>query len=136
MMNAQLFTNQEAALLNADAYLRSEGLEEVISPRRLVQKVNLNTTFHADFGNHAYMVVELGNTISQELRANADALQAKRDEKIAKLQAELDSLMNASSSLPATKVDVIVTSTPVEVKSMMAQEEQVLVGSRDFTQGE
>ena len=46
MMNAQLFTNQEAALLNADAYLRSAGLDEVISPRRLVQKVNLNTTFH------------------------------------------------------------------------------------------
>jgi len=128
MMNAQLFTNQEAALLNADAYLRSVGLEEVISPRRLVQKVNLNTTFHADFGNHAYMVVELGNTVFQELQANADALQAKRDEKIAKLQAELDSLMNASSSLPATKVDVIVSSTPIEVKSMLAQEEQVLQG--------
>lgn len=117
MMNAQLFTNQEAALLNADAYLRSEGLEEVISPRRLVQKVNLNTTFHADFGNHAYMVVELGSSVLQELRLSSEELQAKRDEKIAKLQAELDSLMNASRSLPSTKVDVTVSSTPVEVKT-------------------
>ena len=120
MMNAQLFTNQEAALLNADAYLRSVGLDEVISPRRLVQKVNLNTTFHADFGNHAYMVVELGSVVRGELQATADSLQAKRNEKIAKLQAELKTLMDASSavsSLPAPKVDVTVSSAPVEVKT-------------------
>ncbi len=78
MMNAQLFTNQEAALLNADAYLRSAGLDEVISPRRLVQKVNLNTTFHTDFGNHAYMVLELGASVLQELQAELKVLQAPR----------------------------------------------------------
>ena len=110
MMNAQLFTNQEAALLNADAYLRSAGLDEVISPRRLVQKVNLNTTFHTDFGNHAYMVLELGATVLQELQANADTLQAKRDEKIAKLQAELKVLQAPRVATPPTeKVEVTIT---------------------------
>lgn len=110
MMNAQLFTNQEAALLNADAYLRTTGLEEVISPKRLVQKVNLNTTFHTDFGNHAYMVVELGATTLQELHADANALQAKRDLKIAKLQAELKVLQTPRVATPTTpKVEVTVS---------------------------
>ena len=110
MMNAQLFTNHEAALLNADAYLRSTGLDEVISPRRLVQKVNLNTTFHTDFGNHAYMVLELGATVLQELQANADTLQAKRDEKIAKLQAELKVLQAPRVATPPTeRVEVTIT---------------------------
>jgi len=98
MMNAQLFTNQEAALLNADAYLRSTGLDEVISP------------FHTDFGNHAYMVLELGATVLQELQANADTLQAKRDEKIAKLQAELKVLQAPRVATPPTeKVEVTIT---------------------------
>jgi len=92
MISAEVFQTQNEAMTAAEDYLNGMGLSEVISPRRIVQKVPLNTVYANDFGDHGYMMVTPGPQMMTELKEKAEVIESRRQEKIAALENQLAEL--------------------------------------------
>jgi len=92
MISAEVFQTQDEAMTAANDLLKGMGLSEVITPRRIVQKVPLNSIYVEDFGNHGYMMVMPGPQLLAELQEKADAVEARRQEKITALENQLAEL--------------------------------------------
>jgi len=92
MISAEVFQTQDEAMTAANDLLKGMGLSEVITPRRIVQKVPLNSIYAEDFGNHGYMMVMPGPQLLAELQEKADAVEARRQEKITALENQLAEL--------------------------------------------
>ena len=92
MISAEVFQTQDEAMTAANDLLKGMGLSEVITPRRIVQKVPLNSIYAEDFGNHGYMMVMPGPQLLAELREKAEVIEARRQEKITALEQQLAEL--------------------------------------------
>lgn len=92
MISAEVFQTQDEAMTAANDLLKGMGLSEVITPRRIVQKVPLNSIYADDFGNHGYMMVMPGPQLLAELQEKADEVEARRQEKITALENQLAEL--------------------------------------------
>lgn len=92
MISAEVFQTQDEAMTAANELLDGMGLSEVITPRRIVQKVPLNSIYAEDFGNHGYMMVMPGPQLLAELREKAEVIEARRQEKITALENQLAEL--------------------------------------------
>ena len=92
MISAEVFQTQNEAMTAAEDYLNGMGLSEVISPRRIVQKVPLNTVYADDFGDHGYMMVTPGPQMMADLKEKAEVIESRRQEKIAALENQLAEL--------------------------------------------
>jgi len=92
MISAEVFQTQDEAMTAANELLDGMGLSEVITPRRIVQKVPLNSIYAEDFGNHGYMMVMPGPQLLAELREKAEVIEARRQEKITALEQQLAEL--------------------------------------------
>ena len=92
MISGEVFQTQDEAMTAANDLLKGMGLSEVITPRRIVQKVPLNSIYADDFGNHGYMMVMPGPQLLAELQEKADEVEARRQEKITALENQLAEL--------------------------------------------
>lgn len=92
MISAEVFQTQNEAMTAAEDYLNGMGLSEVINPRRIVQKVPLNTVYADDFGDHGYMMVTPGPQMMADLKEKAEAIESRRQEKIVALENQLAEL--------------------------------------------
>jgi len=92
MISAEVFQTQQEAMTAAIDLLNGMGLSEVLTPRRIVQKVPLNSIYAEDFGYHGYMMVMSGPQLMAELQEKADEIEARRQEKIAALENQLAEL--------------------------------------------
>jgi hypothetical protein len=94
-MNALVCANRDAALLQSQAWIDSEGLGEVVKPKHFVQKIPLNKVYQL---SDVYLFYQPEPAAIEQYRQEAAEINARKLNKIANLENQIKELRR---NLPA-----------------------------------